>query len=157
MTMTTETAVARTELARWFTGAGRADHIGHFTFERDVRDPHQAVEVFSNYVQALGNVGSLFGRRLSYLAFAEQHDSDDAGNHVIVSGAYHVHALLGNTESATASRLSNEWEHGHSKVSRYDGDPAGAEYVVKTFGQTECGWDVQLPHDGSIGDALGVN
>lgn len=154
--MTTETAVARTELARWFTGAGRADHIGHFTFKRDVRGPQRAIEAFSNYVQALGNVESLFGRRLSYLAFAEQHDSDDAGNHVIVSGAYHVHALLGNTERAQASRLSHEWGHGHSKVSPYDGDPAGGAYVVKTFGRTECGWDVQLPDDGSVADALEV-
>lgn len=138
--------------AEWFNADAELDHLGHFTFRHPIRDGQQALKHFRRYTQELGNVDGLFRTKVAYAAFAEMHGKDENGDHVVVPGAHHVHALLGATSAARTGDLQRAWKHGHARVSRYDGGPAGAAYVAKTIDRASAEWDLRSPATGGQPD-----
>lgn len=56
-------------------------------------------------------------------------------------GVFHLHALLGNTESLDVRELRREWEGGISKITRYSSTGAAAWYVAKTLDRPNDRWE----------------
>ena len=54
---------------------------------------------------------------------------------------YHLHALLGGTETLSAERVRQSWELGISQVARYSPFGGASRYLVKTLWQPDEQWE----------------